>query len=315
MKSENPLLIRSEADQLQLRRTIGAMENELNQLNIRDCIKSALIDENRALMLGLDVSGKITRVDSISARLLRVDPDILIGTALQQLIHSDDVAVFDQGLTDLLAAGNGARRVLILRLNRAWGTGPTVQEAISDENIGDIAQAEVDWRTCEVTISNRFTERYIAGIILIGHDVTPWAEAATHLHVAQREAARAARAKADLLAIMSHEIRTPLNGVIGTLRLLAGMEMETEQAGYAQIALESGEMLLALLNDILDLSKAEAGQMRLERHPFDLEKVIEDMLRLLVGRAQQRGIRLEVQISPEIPSFIEADAGGCGKYY
>src|SRR6185312_251656 len=102
--------------------------------------------------------------------------------------------------------------------------------------------------------------------------------------------------KSEFLASMSHELRTPLNAVIGFSEVLSeGMfgELNDKQAEYLRDILESGRHLLALINDILDLSKIEAGRMELEPTDFDLPSAIDNAVTLVKERAQRHGIKLE----------------------
>jgi signal transduction histidine kinase/ActR/RegA family two-component response regulator len=117
------------------------------------------------------------------------------------------------------------------------------------------------------------------------------------LLAAQNEAAKLAaeqgnRMKSQFLATMSHEIRTPMNGVIGMANLLEGTPLTAVQQGYVRDIVTSGESLLAIINDILDISKIEAGKMEFDRASFDLPELVKGVQTLLKVRAQQKGIAL-----------------------
>jgi len=125
-------------------------------------------------------------------------------------------------------------------------------------------------------------------------------------HAAQ--AARAvAQAKDQFLATMSHEIRTPMNGVLNVNRLLSDTYLDEEQRLLVDTAIHSGEALLAVLNDVLDFSRIESGEVVLEQVRFDLHRVIEDVVRLLGTSAEDRGVKVHERIGPMVPRFVTGD--------
>lgn len=124
---------------------------------------------------------------------------------------------------------------------------------------------------------------------------------------AKEDAVRRARARANFLASMSHEIRTPLNGLLGMLGLALESEADNEQRERLNIALAAGQSLLGLLNDILDISKVEAGKLSLESIPFSLRDLARECATLHAQQAYRKGIEVIPEIAPDLPDGFLGD--------
>lgn len=142
----------------------------------------------------------------------------------------------------------------------------------------------------------------------VGRDVTDRTETERALSDARDQADAANRAKSRFLAMASHEIRNPLNGVIGMGGLLLDTTLTPEQTTYAKAVKTSGEALMALIEELLDYSKIEAGKLDLEQRPFALSTLIEEITELLAPRAQAKNLEIAAYVDERLPLEVVGDA-------
>lgn len=141
----------------------------------------------------------------------------------------------------------------------------------------------------------------------IGEDITDQQKATLELISAKELAEKSSRFKSDFLSIMSHEIRTPMNAVIGTTNLLISDDPRPEQLEYLNILKFSGENLLAIINDILDYNKIEAGKLELTELKFNIRTLTKKINQTFAAKALEKGLTLELNINSTIPDFIMGD--------
>ena len=150
-------------------------------------------------------------------------------------------------------------------------------------------------------------ERSTFAYLYVFEDITERKQAVEELARATQAAKAASQAKSEFLANMSHELRSPLNAILGFTHILKKTALEPEQKESLQIIYRSGEHLLALINDVLDISKIEAGRVVLSKSEFDLYRLLDELQQMFHPMAQEKGLVLEVVRPPVLPQIILSD--------
>ncbi|WP_162013489.1 ATP-binding protein [Erythrobacter sp. NAP1] len=208
-------------------------------------------------------------------------PEDLVGHPIASRGPEDAHARIESALDSLLSGQSDKERITYRRL--------------LDDEEGTPVFIEAD---CAIVLDPITGER--DGVVVSARDVTERVELELLLTRARRHAENAARAKSEFLANMSHEIRTPMNGVLGFAELMLQGDLEPDNRRHTEMIVESGRSMMLLLNDILDLSKIEAGQIAIDSQPVDLVSTLAECVQLHLPNAEGKGLRLNFTASDAV---------------
>ena len=219
-------------------------------------------------------------------RILGYDPSQLGDSKYGARVHPDDFEEF-QRILDQCAVEDGALSEGRYRVRHRDGR----------------------WVWIEARAHNLLQDPAVRSIVVNYHDVTAQVEATAEAESARAAAEKASRVKSEFLATMSHEIRTPMNGITGMASLLLDAGLTDEQAEYAGAIRDSAHVLVSLINDVLDVARIESGRMTVERSPFELGRVAQDVIDLLGTLANEKGLTLVLSMDGSMPAYFAGDAG------
>ena len=236
----------------------------------------------------LTLDGICLYVSASVEAMVGVSPEMLVGRNVLSGIHPEDQAEARHCLARL-AEGDIDHALVAYRVKK-YGT--TDQWVWLEASAG-VVRAKDASRPIEIIASVR--------------DISKRKTLEMALDGARTRAEAAARAKSTFLANMSHEIRTPMNGVIGFTELLLGADLPDEQRRQVELIADSGRAMMRLLNDILDLSKVEAGQMKMADAPFDPRHALNACIKLVTPAITQKQLTLDCELSDTLPKTMTGD--------
>ena len=260
----------------------------------RDVTEKKLADERFRLvveaslnaLLMVDQSGKILLLNSQAEKLFGYTRDELLGQSVELLVPPEIRDIHPQ-------------------LRQAYFADPKVRNMGSGRELEGIRK-DGSRVPVEIGLSPLETESGVYALASV-IDITKRKMLEDSLRAAKEAAEATSRAKSDFLANMSHEIRTPMNAIIGMTELVLGTDLPAVQREYLTMVIESGETLLAIINEILDFSKIESGKMKLEFIDFPLRDVIGDAAKSLALRAHGKGLELAFHIGQGVPEMLIGD--------
>ena len=267
---------------------LATREKIMAELTSRTEELSLLAENVTDAILRFDAEGRCTYASPSTATVLGRPPDDFIGNKASDKLHSDARDQIEEVERALLCGEEAHRRLTYRRY--------------LDDTLGEAVFIEAD---CAAILHP--DSRAPVGIVVSARDVTQRVALESRLKRAMRHAEHAARAKAQFLANMSHEIRTPMNGVLGFAELLQRQNLSGDAAHYAELIERSGRSMMLLLNDILDISKIESGQLAVTREPVDPARVAEDCVKLHAAQAERAGIALDFRSAEGVPGLVLTD--------
>ena len=260
--------------------------------SIQEAHRKLQISEGRLRSI-LDNTDQVVFLKDLDGRYLLVNP------RYEALFHISDEAIRGRTDFDVFPAEMARAFQENDRLAAEHGGSLAIEETVpQDDGIHTYITVKFPLRD---------DSGAIYGVCGIATDITDRKAMETALEDSRERAEAANVAKSAFLANMSHEIRTPLNAVIGMTDLLRETGLDREQRRHVEVCHAAGESLLNLINDVLDISKVEAGQLAIDQMDFDLRELVETLCEVLGVRARERGVEFVCHLAPDIPRHLTGD--------
>ncbi|HTV67927.1 MAG TPA: ATP-binding protein [Rhizobiaceae bacterium] len=281
LKAETALATMVDTTTAESRAEIETLADRMWELQESEERFRGLIDALGDLVVHRDREGKIVYANSVFAELTGLKQESLTGKTLAEL-------GIEVGIVPDAAFADG--------------------ECLSSTDVAIRSATGVRWFSwIELSVRDKTSDA--VSHRAIARDITARKRAETALINARERAEHASQAKSRFLATVSHEIRTPMNGIMGMAKLLADTQLLPEQRTYVGAVSTSASALLALIEDLLDYSKIEAGRFELEPQAVSPRELTDNVAELLAARAYTKSIGLGCHVSPDVPALITADPG------
>jgi len=237
----------------------------------RDHLQAVMTAMQDALIV-VDAAGVITTVNDATCALLGWERDGLVGSSIDRFVETAPDA--------------------------SPSPAPTVTFRARDGSVIPISVSAATLRDTAGTM---------LGTVWVAHDMRDHVRLLGEIEAARDAALEGSRIKSEFLANMSHEIRTPMNVIIGYIDIVLESQLRTDQRDHLDRVRTSTVALLDIINDVLDISKVEAGKLRIERVPFGLRAVVDEVVQTFMLRAQEKGLALLAEIDPDVPDRVTGD--------
>jgi PAS domain S-box-containing protein len=264
----------------------ASLEQSLAEVRAKEAANrrlAAIVEQSEEAIFTVGLDERITSWNRGAANLFGWTAEMALGRDLGTLF-APDAGTRERQVARLLATRPPAR----VETTALPGSTPPVPVVVSCSPLAGDDGAQI-------------------GHIVLVRDITARKRAEQEMQQARERAEAGSRAKSEFLATMSHELRTPLNGILGMADLLGGTTLTVEQRESVDIIQGSGEALLQVINDVLDLSRIEAGHVEVESIEFDVRQVVNESLRPFAAQAQRRQIAVRATIAPGVPERVVGD--------
>jgi PAS domain S-box-containing protein len=263
----------------------------------------SLIEASLDPLVTINIEGKITDMNEALANITGLTREKLTGTDFFDYFTEPQKA--REVYQEVFAKGSVTDSPLVLRHKNGKLTDVLFNGSVYRDDKGNVLGIVIVAR--DVTEQKRFATELIEAKVFAELATGIAEEAKNHAESAARIAENAVKAKQQFLSNMSHEIRTPMNAIIGFTKVLLKTELTVKQKEYLSAIKMSGDALIVLINDILDLAKVDAGKMTFEKSPFKLALSISAMLHLFEAKIQEKNLELVVNYDQSIPDILVGD--------